>query len=315
MTKTTAGPITIGPKRHHYLPEFYLKGFCRDEGLWIYDRPRDSFRKQTPANTGVKKLYYAFEDQAGARRTEIETFLSRVESDAKICIDRVRARDGLSSEMRQKLALFLALLHTRVPEFHELIQEMYEKMTKATLRLLLRQQGAMERLLTATRKGNEPDVVTPEQMKEFIERDEYRVRLGREGSLRPMLELSFGLANALSVMNWAVCEAPADTSFVTSDNPVVPFWPKREGFYPTPFLSPEVTKLVPLAYDTLLVMAGEGGFQVRQKTDSASVRAYNVLVAGACGDYVIGRDEALIRSIVSKARVRTRPPRERIRMA
>jgi hypothetical protein len=302
------------PKRHHYLPEFYLKGFCRDGMLWLFDRPRDQFREQTPENTGVKKLYYAFEDQAGTRHTEIEAFLSRVEGDAKSCIDRLRARHDLSPEERRKLSVFLALMHTRVPEFHELIQEMNEKTTKATMQLLARQPGALERLVAkADELGGNPSV-TAEQMREFFERDEYRVWIDRAASLRPMIEIAFGLANALFAANWGVFEAADDTSFVTSDNPVFPSYPKQVGFYPTPFLSPEVAKIAPLAHDTLLVMAGSGGLQVRRTADRASVRAYNVLTAYSCLDYVIGRDEALVRSIVSRAKVRTRPPRERIRV-
>jgi hypothetical protein len=313
MTGTLTARPKSEPKRHHYLPEFYLRGFCRDGDLWLFDRQRDAFRKQTPENTGVQKLYYAFKDQAGARHTEIENFLSRVEGDAKHCIDRLRARHGLSSEERQKFALFLALMHTRVPEFHELIQEMNEKTTKGMMQRLARQPGALERLVArADDSGGDPSV-TAEQMREFIERAEYRVRIDRASSLRPMMELTFGLANALFAANWGVLEAADGTSFVTSDNPVFPSYPKQEGFYPTPFLSPNVAKIAPLAHDTLLIMAGSGGLHVRRTADRASVRAYNVLTAHACLDYVIGRDEALVRSIVARAKVRTRPPRERIR--
>jgi Protein of unknown function (DUF4238) len=302
------------PKRHHYLPEFFLNGFCRNGKLWLFDRPRDGFREQTPENTGVKRLYYAFEDQAGTRHSEIETFLSRVEGDAKHCVDRLRAGHVLSQEERAKFAMFLALMHTRVPEFHEFVQEVNEKTTKATMRLLARQPGRLETLVQqANEMGGDPSV-TADQMREFFERDEYRVRIDRSASLRLMMELAFGLANALNAANWGIFEAADGTSFVTSDNPVFPHYPKQEGFYPTPFLSPEVAKIAPLAHDTLLVMGGTGGLQVRRAADRASVRAYNVLTAHACLDYVIGRDEALVRSIVARAKVRTRPPRERVRM-
>ena len=47
------------------------------------------------------------------------------------------------------------------------------------------------------------------------------------------MEFAFGVANALNAANWGIFEAADDTSFVTSDNPVFPHYPKQEGFYPT----------------------------------------------------------------------------------
>ena len=63
------------PKRHHYLPDFYLQSFCGNGFIWVYDRELREYRKQTPINTAVKSNYYAFRDENGVRNNEIEAIL------------------------------------------------------------------------------------------------------------------------------------------------------------------------------------------------------------------------------------------------
>ncbi|WP_181523117.1 DUF4238 domain-containing protein [Burkholderia cepacia] len=39
------------PRRHHFVPRFYLEGFCADDerALAVYDRIRNEYREQRPA--------------------------------------------------------------------------------------------------------------------------------------------------------------------------------------------------------------------------------------------------------------------------
>ena len=71
------------PKRHHFLPKFYLEGFARDGSLWLYDRHRRQFRPGTPGKTAVIGHYYALETESGERDYSVEEFLSLVEGRAK----------------------------------------------------------------------------------------------------------------------------------------------------------------------------------------------------------------------------------------
>lgn len=68
-----AKPLLFGPKRQHYLPKFYLEGFCKDGKLAVYDRESDEVRVQQPLNTGVIGHLYTFEDSEGRKRLELET--------------------------------------------------------------------------------------------------------------------------------------------------------------------------------------------------------------------------------------------------
>lgn len=46
------------PKRHHYLPRFYLDRFTDRGRLYLFDREEAEHRIQTPKNTAVQTHFY-----------------------------------------------------------------------------------------------------------------------------------------------------------------------------------------------------------------------------------------------------------------
>ena len=62
------------PRAHHYLPQFYLRGFSREDRLWVYDRYKNEYRNQTPKNIAVERDYYTVTDENGGKKTDIEKF-------------------------------------------------------------------------------------------------------------------------------------------------------------------------------------------------------------------------------------------------
>ncbi len=44
-------PILSGPKRQHYLPCFYLKGFGKDDYVCIFDRDTGKIRSKNVMDT------------------------------------------------------------------------------------------------------------------------------------------------------------------------------------------------------------------------------------------------------------------------
>ena len=77
------------PKRHHYLPRFYLERFAsRDGHFWLYDRSLGSYRRVSSRNAAVRRYYYSTEDEEGQRFHDFEDFLSRIEGLAKPIFDK-----------------------------------------------------------------------------------------------------------------------------------------------------------------------------------------------------------------------------------
>jgi hypothetical protein len=245
-------------KRHHYLTEAYLKGFCAKGKLWLYDRERGKYRHQDPHNVGFENYFYSVTNPDGTLDSGVETLLSDIESKALPSLQKLRKQSSLSLEERQYVALFLAFLRTRVPEFHKFIEEAHQKAARAALRIvegLRDKRGATDRSAPVYYEMGENSVAVPiEDLRKIAEKP-----LPREASLQGMLMISRGLANAIAAARWVIMHAPDSSSFVTSDDPVVPLPSpeRRASVYPQPFLT--MNKLIPIASDTALMTLGYEG--------------------------------------------------------
>src|ERR1041384_1076630 len=103
------------PKRHHYLPQFYLEGFTRNGMLCVFDREKNEYRNQRPKDTAVIRHLYTWTDESGEKHYDLEQMLSLVEGRAKLVIQAIEKGANPSPLQRCHLAWFLALLACRVP--------------------------------------------------------------------------------------------------------------------------------------------------------------------------------------------------------
>lgn len=96
---------------HHYLPQFYLRGFTDGNTVWVHDRKEHrSFPSQPKSIANENKFY----------TDEIERyFANEVEGPAESAIAALRARQGLDSSQRDALAHYVLALWMRVPEGRE----------------------------------------------------------------------------------------------------------------------------------------------------------------------------------------------------
>jgi hypothetical protein len=58
-----------GPKRHHYVPVFYQKGFIEtNERLWLYDRRTQRFSQTHPVNICCENDLYTVDPKHSKNR-------------------------------------------------------------------------------------------------------------------------------------------------------------------------------------------------------------------------------------------------------
>src|ERR1700754_2809381 len=103
-------------RRHHYLPQMYLRGFADEaEQVWVFDRKENTFLHQGILNTAVKKNFYTAVGPDGKKTDAVEQMLANiVESPMKRIIERLDRKNlNWEGEDRAVLALFVALLRTR----------------------------------------------------------------------------------------------------------------------------------------------------------------------------------------------------------
>ncbi len=103
------------PKRHHYLPQFYLKGFCKDDVLCLYNDKNKTAINLKPNNAALIKNFYTIENDDGSPNYEIEKRFSIIESETAPIIKKIINQTPISSEEKGILALFVGLLQHRTP--------------------------------------------------------------------------------------------------------------------------------------------------------------------------------------------------------
>src|SRR4051794_33537687 len=132
----TTATMANRPKRHHYLPQFYLDGFTRGGLLWLFDRKKNEFRKQTPINTAVESGFYTIRTMDGSNSDAVEETLAMIEGAVKPAIDRLDAGAPISDEDRGWTATFIATLFLRTPGFRRNHDAAHESMMKRTMQIL-----------------------------------------------------------------------------------------------------------------------------------------------------------------------------------
>lgn len=107
------------PKHHHYIPQHYLRGFCADDLpglLWVYTKGRADTYQTGITNIAKENAFYL---------PEVEKALaSHIESPAEPVLKKIRARGSLTSADREILAVYLTILHKRVPNYRKSVRDL-----------------------------------------------------------------------------------------------------------------------------------------------------------------------------------------------
>lgn len=207
------------PKRkHHELPELYLRGFSRDSFLWIYERlkpyaPGKKKGVSNPCRWGVVEIAerdrYARALPDGTMDFDsYENRLERIEKAADGALRKVRSQVPISSNEKETLASYVQNLLKRTTERERRSNELLAKIQKSPewsrIALSLALNGQFE-----TARG-------------FYEAQRYlQSENGRKTLLlESAVTLYPGLHKILTSMVWTFYVAVQHGYFVTSSAPV-----------------------------------------------------------------------------------------------
>jgi hypothetical protein len=103
---------------NHYVPQYYLRGFCRDFGheLWVYDKQE---ARKFP--TQIKSIA----NICGFYPPELEKYLSEdIEGPANRVLEKIRNREPLTPTDRITLSSYIAVMWKRVPKGKSRMKEL-----------------------------------------------------------------------------------------------------------------------------------------------------------------------------------------------
>ena len=124
-------PIRGGPRRHHYIPQFYLKRFAHS-GKRLVRMPLPVGQNPSRKPTNVTKLavmrdFYTVLTERGESAL-VENLLATWDYDASVCFEKLLDRDAwpVSENVKMRMCFWFALLAVRSPYFRREVEAMTE---------------------------------------------------------------------------------------------------------------------------------------------------------------------------------------------
>jgi hypothetical protein len=288
------------PRRHHYVPKFYQRGFTEGQDrLWMYDRKAKKFSYPSPEDICCENDMYTI-DPKGQRdlRIEVEWF-SKIDSDGAEAIRHFR-KEHLSDEWREAFSIFMAQQITRTPVFRRSTMASQRFMAEEFLRLTFSDVKRARQMMESHGDPSETENISPESMVKAVTGSHIKVEITEAPFLSHMIEQVEFLRRWLHSFNWTILKAPQETGFITCDYPFVLIPPKTHPTL-TGFRYPGTVMLFPLDRRMCLHIEGRGWATRFISTSKSDVLLINQNVAVNSERFIIGPNKTQLESVITRS--------------
>src|SRR5271167_3355666 len=146
-------------RKHHYVPQCYLKGFTRDRDdpkLFVIDGKERRCFRTSPANVAAERDFHTINAE-GFPPDALENAFSGFESDLSQALDRIIASRSIANENDRTLLLnLIGLFAVKSPRHRESVRSVHEQMLK---RMLLLATATPERWKSQIRQAKATGVL------------------------------------------------------------------------------------------------------------------------------------------------------------
>jgi hypothetical protein len=280
-------------RRHHFLPQCYLKGFSqpRKRGkthhVVVFDRAGRTFNSNI-INIAVKHDFnrVEIEDQ---RPDAFERTMADFEGSLAPALNRITQAGNLrNADDRAVLLHFIGLISIRNPRHRETFRDFNEQIADKIMTLATatkeRWEGQMKR---AREAGYLKDTknISYEDMRDFVNKKEYRIELATEFHIASEMQALDAILPTLLERKWIAFNPPENSSgFITSDHPVCLMFsdPAERGKFHGPGHGLPGTEIIfPVSRRLAVVGAFESEETERQLTEDGVAGINGALVAYA----------------------------------
>jgi hypothetical protein len=240
------------PKRHHYIPQFFLKYFSQDQAnLWSFDRVKKEYRYQDTRKIASENKFYTY--TVKGKEENLEDLFGMIEGMAKPILDKLLQKTNITMQEKADFSMFLAALRVRIPDFKKWSEEGGEKMYKKYNKIVFSNRKYVEEMIKKSGK-----TVSKKEVDELIDfatnESRYTVKFPPGYWIGTMLKLSLDVANIFIDSNWDIYHFNKQYALVTSDNPVVLVPPKNyHPFYGYGLATPGTVKVISISSSVCLV--------------------------------------------------------------
>jgi hypothetical protein len=217
----------VTARRHHYVPQCYLKGFALDRErpqLFVIDGKEQRSFCTAPANVAAERDFNRIEVE-GYAPDALENAFSGFETDVAEALNRIiRVRSIKNDDDRVYLLNLMALMAIKNPARREGWRSAQEQLWKRVLDMAT---ATPERWAGQIRRAKAAGDVAPDadedyqRMREFVEADQFRITVPTGRHLELEMQSFETVLPFFFHRKWVLFRAPVGkTGFVTSDHPV-----------------------------------------------------------------------------------------------
>jgi hypothetical protein len=269
-SKTEVGIVAkeakgAAPRRHHYVPQFYLRGFVGEKDqLFVVDRPSEKTFRTQPKNVATERDFNRVNVE-GMDPAAVEKALSEFEGKVAPALERVKAAKSLANkEDRDMVMNLICALAIRNPRqrttVNGFISEIVQQVAHVGLATKERWKTQVERM---KKDGVWDDSVnlTYNDMQKFMREGNYKIQIAKEFNIAMEIEQHENLVQHLGARNWQILVAKEGSGgFVTSDVPVCLRWSdgQNHGIYAPGFGVEGTHVIFPLSTRCALLGSFEG---------------------------------------------------------
>lgn len=218
------------PRKHHYVPQFYLSCFAAERGsprLYVLDKETRKSYPSNIRNAGCERDFYIVEVEDEGDPFTVERFLSTIEDTGADAIRFIiEHRELPEVELRQKLMAFLAVMSVRSPAAIEAFERPVSQILKSVLWHVTRSKEAFDRFIAeGSPEAKQVDAYAFEEARLLVDNDEYEVSMGQNFRMSWLLKMLKSAEPLLAARNWSVVAASDDApDFICSDRPFTICW-------------------------------------------------------------------------------------------
>lgn len=299
------------PKRHHYVPQFYQKGFTNTEGrFYVHDRSEQKVFLTTPHYVCVQRDLYAFDKGSSTCRKFESDILADTDGMAAEVFQCLKPSMKLTVGQIATLAYFIGFQSCRLPSFERMVTQFSEGVFNNNLRITYQNtERATKEMNRYTKATGEVLPYTPEEIVKAVEENQIKISATKVPFLDAMIENSVPAAKYLLFTRWTFLVAPQSSRFILCDDPFVIVPPEGHNYSSVAPGLPGVIVYFPLN-ESLCLLFQEGNFGYSfKKIDSQRVRTINNNIASHSERFTMGSNEVQLRAIVKNSC--DRPPGEK----
>lgn len=221
--------LDMTARRHHYVPQCYLKGFTverkKRRQITVFDGVEKKIFTTALENVALERDFNRFEAE-GIAPDAFENKLAEMESEFAKALDYIIEKQSIANDIdRANLLNLICSLGIRNPRFRETVRSGHERVSKLMLELTTKTpERWAAQSASAIKSGTlkESDRLTYEQAKDFVERDQYTIELATERHIQLEIGAFDKVLPTFFARKWTLLIASSKSGgFITSDHPVI----------------------------------------------------------------------------------------------